>query len=125
MNKDKEKGRARLQKMDPGPDGSLRFRLTRRCPRPSAAGAVAFPRGGDPVVLIYRPAAVGLLHLGLGYMHPTEPVSLADIHLWRYLFVVLAIYSPVLSSLQIDDAGGLGNYYPHQKKGRGGYTPAP
>jgi hypothetical protein len=73
---------------------------------------------------IHRPGAVGLLHPWLGYMHPTEPISLADIHLCRYLFVVLASHPPVLSSLKIDDTGGLGNYRPHQK-GRGSHTQAP
>jgi hypothetical protein len=92
--------------------------------RPSAAGAVGLPGGGEPILLVHRPPAVGLLHPRLGYVYPTKPVGLADIHLCRYLFVVLASHPPVLSSLKIDDTGGLGNYHPHQN-GRGSHTPAP
>ena len=57
-------------------------------------------------------------------MHPTEPVSLADIHLWRYLFIVVAIYSPILilSRLMIRAGWKIPNLI---KKDRGGYTPAP
>ena len=44
-------------------------------PRPSAAGAVGLPGGGDPVLLAYRPAAVGLLHARLGHVYPTKPVG--------------------------------------------------
>ena len=48
--------------------------------RPGAAGAVGFFGGGDPILLIHRPAAVRLLHLGLGHVNPADPVGLADVH---------------------------------------------
>jgi hypothetical protein len=51
-------------------------------PSPSAAGAVGLPGGGDPVLLLYRPAAVGLLDARLGHVYPAKPVGLADIHRW-------------------------------------------
>jgi hypothetical protein len=93
--------------------------------RPSAAGAVGLPGGGDPI-LLNPPAWRSRSPSSLAWLRiPYQaPVGLADIHLCRYLFVVLASHPPVLSSLKIDDTGGLGNYRPHQK-GRGSHTQAP
>jgi hypothetical protein len=51
-------------------------------PSPSATGAVGLPGGGDPILLVYRPAAICLLHARLGDVHPTKPIGLADIHPW-------------------------------------------
>jgi len=62
-------------------------------PRPSAAGTVCLPGGGDPVLLLYRPAAVGLLDARLGYVYPTKPVGLADIYRWSTCCLMTAILS--------------------------------
>ena len=51
-------------------------------PRSSAAGAVGLLGRGDPILLVNRPAAVRLPHLGLGHVNPADPVGLPDIHLW-------------------------------------------
>jgi hypothetical protein len=67
------------------------FRLRR--PRPSATGAVGLPGGGDPILLVYRPAAVGLLHARLGHVYPTKSVGLADIHVWSPFSPMTAILS--------------------------------
>jgi hypothetical protein len=57
------------------------FRVLRSgCSCPGAAGAVGLFGGGDPILLAYRPAAVRLLHLGLGHVDPADPVGLADVH---------------------------------------------
>ncbi len=65
---------------------------------PSAAGAVSLPGGDEPILLVYRPAAVGLPHARLGHVYPTEPVGLADVHLWFTFSLMIAIL-PCLSSL--------------------------
>ena len=75
----------------PRPGGSLRFRLARRRTRPGATGAVGLPGGRHPILLVHRPAAVGLLHPGLGYVYPTKPVGLADIHLGSTSCLMMAI----------------------------------
>ena len=50
--------------------------------RPCAGGAISLLGGDEPFFLVYRPAAVRLLHLGKGgCIHPTDLVGLADIHL--------------------------------------------
>jgi len=61
------------------------------CSSPSATGAVGLPGGGDPILLVYRPAAVRLLHAWLGHVHPTKPVGLADIHSWSTFCLMIAI----------------------------------
>ena len=70
--------------------------LARRRARPGATRAVGLPGCGDPLFLVYRPAAVRQLHLGLGNVNPADPVSLANIHPRRYLVVVPVIHAPVL-----------------------------
>src|SRR5215208_191426 len=60
-------------------------------PSPSAAGAVGLSGGGDPILLVHRPAAVCLLHTRLGHVHPTKPVGLAYIHLWSTSCLMIAI----------------------------------
>lgn len=54
--------------------------LWSRRARPGAARAVGFSGGSDPIILVYRPAAVRLPHLGFGHVYPAEPVGLADVH---------------------------------------------
>ncbi len=65
---------------------------------PSAAGAVSLPGGGEPILLVYRPAAVGLPHARLGHVYPTDPVGLADVHLWFTFSLMIAIL-PCLARL--------------------------
>jgi hypothetical protein len=60
-------------------------------PCPSATGAVGLPGGGDPILLVYRPAAVRLLHARLGHVHPTKSVGLADIHPLSTFCLMIAI----------------------------------
>src|SRR5919112_2513981 len=60
-----------------------------RGPGPGAAGAVGLFGGGDPVLVVDRPAAVGLSELWLGHVHPADPIRLADIHLSPF-FCLLA-----------------------------------
>jgi hypothetical protein len=66
-------------------------------PRPSAAGAVGLPGGGDPILLVYRPAAECLLHARLGHVHPTKPVGLADIHPWPTFSLIMIAILPRLA----------------------------
>jgi hypothetical protein len=75
---------------------------TRRlgCPRPSAAGAVGLLGGGDPILLVNRPAAVRFPHLGLGHVNPADPVGLPDIHLW-YTFWAMALFYLVTARTEI------------------------
>src|SRR5215204_352979 len=72
-----------------------------RRPRPSAAAAVSLPRSSDPILLVYRPAAVGLLHPGLGHMYPSKPVGLADVHAWQKVCLMIAIL-PCSASFSTD-----------------------
>ena len=58
----------------------------------SATGAVSLFGGGNPVLLIHRPAAVSLPHLRLGYMYPANPVGLADIQLWQTFWTMAPSY---------------------------------
>jgi hypothetical protein len=58
---------------------------------PSTTGAVGLPGGGDPILLVYWPAAVRLLHAWLGHVHPTKPVGLADIHPCSTFCLMIAI----------------------------------
>src|SRR5215212_4312280 len=55
--------------------------LRDRCPRTGAAGAVSFLAGGDPILVVYRPATVRLPHPRHGNVNPADPVRLANVHL--------------------------------------------
>ena len=55
-----------------------------RCPGPGATSAVGLLEGGDPVLVVDRPAAVRLPQLWLGHVHPADPVRLAKVHLFPF-----------------------------------------
>jgi hypothetical protein len=54
--------------------------LRHRCSLTGATGAVGLFGGGDPILVVYRPAAVRLPHPRHGNVYPADPVRLANVH---------------------------------------------
>ena|SRR5215210_6309588 len=52
-----------------------------RRPRAGATCAVGLLCGGDPVLIVYRPAAVRLPHSRHGHVYPADPVRLTNVHI--------------------------------------------